>query len=475
MEWDIFICYASEDINFARQLLEALKNKNYNVWFDDDVLMVGDNYRHSIEHGLKNSKFGIVIVSPNFIKKEWPRIEFNAMIARARRNEIKILPVWHNITEEEINQHIPALAEFIGIKSEKNIGTIVHELERSINGIISHNSDSLNSSLNLGSVIGINISFYSNFILTIAITAIFASLYPFLVRNKTDFVFAAILNKRNLLSLYIITTLLITTRKVKSSWTKFLDEKKANYRFNVIATLIFTFFLVILNSGMFVSTNTNIPLYKFFININDQAEVVRWTFLINCLIATFSVTIFLVTNWLFMKHYGNNLLNMPLWDSTFLFSLIPIIFGFLPVLIYGEKGFANYVFVSIFPLILSLLAIQGYSHPANILTEDASKILFKTAIISCFFGFVISTVALMWYLTNVPEPPTEFMTFFSLKGYFIDWLHFPYPIDEYVWRWKQGFIWMVLTDVFFMELFPGLTTVLTIYHYQMAAGKGKVY
>ena len=71
-EWDLFICHASEDKNtLVRPLVERLKQKGYTVWYDEDIMTLGDSIRGSIERGLLKSKYGWVIISPYFFNKEW--------------------------------------------------------------------------------------------------------------------------------------------------------------------------------------------------------------------------------------------------------------------------------------------------------------------------------------------------------------------------------------------------------------------
>jgi hypothetical protein len=68
-EFDAFICHASDDKEeFVRPLAERLKKCGLKIWFDEFTLTIGDSLRRSIDRGLANSRFGIVVISPSFGK-----------------------------------------------------------------------------------------------------------------------------------------------------------------------------------------------------------------------------------------------------------------------------------------------------------------------------------------------------------------------------------------------------------------------
>jgi TIR domain len=79
-EWDVFISHASEDKEaIARPLAEALVNAGLKVWYEAFSLKLGDSLRQSIDRGLAQSRYGVVILSPNFFEKQWPQRELNGL------------------------------------------------------------------------------------------------------------------------------------------------------------------------------------------------------------------------------------------------------------------------------------------------------------------------------------------------------------------------------------------------------------
>ena len=109
---DVFISHASEDKDdFVRPLANALIQQGLNVWFDEMTLRIGDSLRQKIDRGLANSRVGLVILSPAFIKKGWTNYELDGIVTRTVSGEQILLPIWHNITKQQVVDFSPSLAD----------------------------------------------------------------------------------------------------------------------------------------------------------------------------------------------------------------------------------------------------------------------------------------------------------------------------------------------------------------------------
>jgi hypothetical protein len=132
---DCFISHASEDKDaVARPLAEALTSAGYSVWFDEYELALGDSLRAKIDEGLAASRFGVVVLSPQFFEKGWPQSELNALAAKEMvGGERLILPVWHGVDEEFLASKSPLLADRIGVPSDpidKAVEQVIRAIER---------------------------------------------------------------------------------------------------------------------------------------------------------------------------------------------------------------------------------------------------------------------------------------------------------------------------------------------------------
>lgn len=110
--YDVFISHASEDKEeVVRPLANALRKAGLKVWYDEFELHIGDSLRRKIDQGLAKSRFGIVVISPNFIRKGWTNYELDGLITRAVTGDQILLPIWHHISKKEVIEFSPSLAD----------------------------------------------------------------------------------------------------------------------------------------------------------------------------------------------------------------------------------------------------------------------------------------------------------------------------------------------------------------------------
>ena len=128
--YDVFISYASEDKKvIASPLAEELKRNGIRVWFDEFEIMPGDGLRRSIEIGMGNSKYGIVILSDNFFHKEWTNYELDGLVAMNMASPGSLLPIWYRISKEVVSKYSLPLSNILAVNaSNMTIPQIVQNL-----------------------------------------------------------------------------------------------------------------------------------------------------------------------------------------------------------------------------------------------------------------------------------------------------------------------------------------------------------
>jgi hypothetical protein len=130
MLYDVFICHASDDKDaFVRPLAERLREQHIEVWYDEFSLKVGDSLRRSIDRGLSQSRFGIIVLSPSFFSKKWSQWELDGLVSRQNSDEAEvILPVWHMIMAQDLLAYSPSLADKIAVQSSLGLDEVVRRL-----------------------------------------------------------------------------------------------------------------------------------------------------------------------------------------------------------------------------------------------------------------------------------------------------------------------------------------------------------
>jgi len=116
--YDVFVSHASEDKeDFVREFAACLQQNGLMVWYDEFTLRVGDSLRRSIDNGLRNSRYGIVVLSEAFFNKEWPQRELDGLFAREVNGEKIILPIWHKISKNEVLKFSPIIADMLALNT----------------------------------------------------------------------------------------------------------------------------------------------------------------------------------------------------------------------------------------------------------------------------------------------------------------------------------------------------------------------
>ena len=112
-EYDVFISHAWEDKeDFVDDFVKDLNSLGVTTWYDKSQILWGDSTRKKIDEGLKKSRFGIVILSPNYIAegKYWTKAELDGLFQLESINGKKLLPIWHKLTKKEVMDFSPTIA-----------------------------------------------------------------------------------------------------------------------------------------------------------------------------------------------------------------------------------------------------------------------------------------------------------------------------------------------------------------------------
>jgi hypothetical protein len=129
-DFDVFISHATEDKEaVVRPLAHALRAGGVEVWYDEFELRIGDSLRQRIDGGISRSRFGVVVLSPSFFAKGWSQYELDGLVTMAVSGKQVILPLWHEISKDEVIRHSPSLADKVALRTaDYTISEIADEI-----------------------------------------------------------------------------------------------------------------------------------------------------------------------------------------------------------------------------------------------------------------------------------------------------------------------------------------------------------
>lgn len=115
---DLFLCHAWDDRRgAAKELHDLLESLGVTVWFSEKDVGLGKSLIREIDKGLRMSRIGIVLVTPELFKsldaEGIADKELSALLATDR-----VIPVAHGTTFEALREVSPLLAARSGLSSE---------------------------------------------------------------------------------------------------------------------------------------------------------------------------------------------------------------------------------------------------------------------------------------------------------------------------------------------------------------------
>ena len=125
---DSFISYAIEDNDFVSDLAYGLKANGLSVWFAPLSLRIGDKVLDSIEKGLNDSRSGILVLSKEYLSKNWTSYEMDILIRQHIEGDKKLLPIWLGVSKSEIEEEHCGLSGIVGITDTQSVAKVISQL-----------------------------------------------------------------------------------------------------------------------------------------------------------------------------------------------------------------------------------------------------------------------------------------------------------------------------------------------------------
>lgn len=130
-EWDVFISYAREDGEVARQLRDMLirKGNGLKVWMDDKEVLPGSELRRTLLEGLRGSRVVLALISPTYLRKHWTQIELGGAFA-FKLDKAGVIPVLHDIERETAIEAVGAIAGLLSVSTASGLDAVADDVLR---------------------------------------------------------------------------------------------------------------------------------------------------------------------------------------------------------------------------------------------------------------------------------------------------------------------------------------------------------
>jgi len=92
---EVFLSYAREDIDFAKQIIAEFEKNGIEVWWDNKITVDSENFSSEIEKAIEAAQCFFVLWSENSEQSDWVKEENNF----AKRKNQKIIQVSVGDTE----------------------------------------------------------------------------------------------------------------------------------------------------------------------------------------------------------------------------------------------------------------------------------------------------------------------------------------------------------------------------------------
>lgn len=136
-EYDVFICHSSNDkAEIVQPLADKLRELGLSVWYDDFEISIGDDIRASIESGINDSRYGVIILSEDFIEADWAGAELSSLTAREHTEDVEkiLLPLRYDVEMNVVREQTPLLASRMAPSiNQENISDIAHQIQELVN------------------------------------------------------------------------------------------------------------------------------------------------------------------------------------------------------------------------------------------------------------------------------------------------------------------------------------------------------
>lgn len=92
-EYDVFVSSSFEDALFVRHLADALEAHGIKAWYGGGEIRAGEHFMQKIGDALEQSKYFLLMISPNYLAGQWTSFELGVALSAASTRGARVIPI----------------------------------------------------------------------------------------------------------------------------------------------------------------------------------------------------------------------------------------------------------------------------------------------------------------------------------------------------------------------------------------------
>jgi hypothetical protein len=95
----IFLSYSTKDAAFVNQLADNLRRAGFSIWKTPESILPSENWVRALERGLTTSSHFVLVQTPNAVKSEWVKLEFETALELYAEGRMVLITIDHQPTD----------------------------------------------------------------------------------------------------------------------------------------------------------------------------------------------------------------------------------------------------------------------------------------------------------------------------------------------------------------------------------------
>ncbi|KAL1080326.1 hypothetical protein V6Z11_D10G286300 [Gossypium hirsutum] len=106
MKYHVFLSFRGEDtrLNFTSHLLEALKSKGLDVFFDEEKLEKGEQLPQALSRAIAVSNISIIVLSADYASSKSCLVELSDIMIRKRSHGPTVIPIFYHVDPSNVQK-----------------------------------------------------------------------------------------------------------------------------------------------------------------------------------------------------------------------------------------------------------------------------------------------------------------------------------------------------------------------------------